>query len=138
MRSRFFCASALVLALTDLRAQTPAAPAAADTLTSLTNTLGMKLIPVPETTVLFSEFETRVAEFETFLKEGSYTYPRSLKPHFEQGSDHPVVGVNLQDAIAFCNWLTERERKQGKLKPDQLYRLPTNEEYHSYHQQQQH
>lgn len=129
MRSRFLCACALVLALTDLHAQTPAASPAAEPLTSLTNTLGMKFLPMPETTVLFSEFETRVADFEAFLKEGSYTYPRSLKPHFEQTPDHPVVGVNLQDAIAFCNWLTERERKQGKLKPDQLYRLPTNEEW---------
>ncbi|MBL9146762.1 MAG: SUMF1/EgtB/PvdO family nonheme iron enzyme [Verrucomicrobiaceae bacterium] len=129
MRSRFLCACALVLALTDLRAQTPAASPTAEPLTSLTNTLGMKFLPVPETTVLFSEFETRVSEFEAFLKEGSYTYPRSLKPHFEQSPDHPVVGVNLQDAIAFCNWLTERERKQGKLKPDQLYRLPTNDEW---------
>lgn len=89
----------------------------------------MKFLPVPETTVLFSEFETRVADFQAFLKESGYNYPHSLKPHFEQGADHPAVGVNLQDAIAFCNWLTERERKQGKLKPDQLYRLPTNEEW---------
>jgi len=32
-------------------------------------------------------------------------------PGFEQGPDHPVVGVNWRDARMFCQWLTEKERK---------------------------
>ena len=128
MRFRLSCACALIWVTSGVVAQQPAAPAVKD-LTSFTNTLEMKFLPVPGTTVLFSEFETRVSDFQSFLQEGSYTYPRNLKPHFEQTSSHPAVAVNLQDALAFCSWLTERERKAGKLKPDQFYRLPTNEEW---------
>jgi len=125
MRLCFLCACFGVLSPSFLHAQQPAA----EKLTSFTNTLEMKFLPVPETTVLFAEYETRVADFEAFLKNTSYVYPRALKPHFEQTPEHPAVGVNLQDALAFCNWLSEKERKEGKLKPDQLYRLPTNDEW---------
>jgi formylglycine-generating enzyme required for sulfatase activity len=95
-------------------------------LTSFSNTLGMKMLPVPGTTVLFAEFETRVSDFEAYVKAG---HPWSFRPHFEQTGGHPAVGANLRDALAFCNWLTETEQKQGKIKPNQLYRLPTNEEW---------
>jgi len=32
--------------------------------------------------------------------------------------------VNWEDAQAFCEWLTERERKAGKLNANESYRLP--------------
>lgn len=91
------------------------------------NTLGMTFAPVPGTTVLFAVNETRVSDYEAMLKSGRYEW--AFKPHFEQGGDHPVVGINLQDALAFCNWLTQTERDQGKIKPNQGYRLPTNTEW---------
>jgi formylglycine-generating enzyme required for sulfatase activity len=37
--------------------------------------------------------------------------------------------VNRADAIAFCEWLTRSEQSGGLIKPDQSYRLPTNEEW---------
>ncbi len=103
-----------------------AADPPADT-TSMTNSLGMKLLPVQGTTVLFAEYETRVSDFDAFLKASGYVW--SYRPHFEQTGSHPVVGVNLKDALAFCNWLTETERRLGKIRLDQSYRLPTNEEW---------
>lgn len=93
----------------------------------VTNSLGMTFVPVASTTIYFSKYETRVADFATFLKDSGYGF--SFKPHFQQTSDDPVVGVNLKDALAFCNWLTELERKGGRIKPDQGYRVPTNEEW---------
>ncbi len=102
------------------------APAAS---TAVTNSLGMKFLPVPGATVLFAEYETRVGDFAAFVKAGNYSW--SFKPHFEQTSEDPVVGVNLRDALAFCNWLTETERAQGKIRADQSYRLPTNEEWNT-------
>ena len=94
------------------------------------NTLGMKFKAVPGTTVLFSIYETRLADFETFIKAGTYKeWTSTMKPHFDQTPDHPVVLVNLQDAIAFCNWLTQKEQSEGKIKPYQGYRLPTNREW---------
>ena len=45
-------------------------------------------------------------------------------PRFPQGAAlQPVAGVRPTDAEAFCNWLTERERKQGQM--EVRFRLPT-------------
>jgi formylglycine-generating enzyme required for sulfatase activity len=50
-------------------------------------------------------------------------------PGFPQQPDHPVVGINWLDAVRFCQWLTARERKAGRLLENQLYRLPSDEEW---------
>ncbi|MBL9131304.1 MAG: SUMF1/EgtB/PvdO family nonheme iron enzyme [Verrucomicrobiaceae bacterium] len=93
------------------------------------STLGMRFVAVPGTTVLVSVWETRVADWNAFLK--AKKHPWSYQPHFKQDENHPVVGVNLQDAIAFCNWLTEQEMSEGVLNNAQSYRLPTPDEWDS-------
>lgn len=47
----------------------------------------------------------------------------------DQQDDFPVVCVSYNDMLAFCNWLTEREQKQGKLPDGYVYRLPTEAEW---------
>jgi sulfatase modifying factor 1 len=42
-------------------------------------------------------------------------------PGFAQADDHPIVNVTWNDAVAFCDWLSEKERQQ--------YRLPTEAEW---------
>ncbi len=42
-------------------------------------------------------------------------------PGFEQTDDHPVVNVSWKDAVAFCDWMSRKERRQ--------YRLPTEAEW---------
>jgi formylglycine-generating enzyme required for sulfatase activity len=42
-------------------------------------------------------------------------------PGFQQGDDHPVVCVSMNDAEKFCQWLTQKEGK--------TYRLPTEAEW---------
>ena len=91
------------------------------------STLDMRFVAIPGTTILFSVWETRVKDWNAFLI--AKKYPWSFEPYFKQDENHPVVGVNLQDAIAFCNWLTEKERSENKLTSAQSYRLPTPDEW---------
>jgi len=111
----------------------------------LTNSLGMKFVPVPGAGVLFCIWETRVQDFDAFVKatghdatgemcslrRGKYDkHGDSWKsPGFGQGPAHPVVGVSWEDAKAFCQWLTAKERREGRLNPGQSYRLPTDSEW---------
>ena len=90
------------------------------------NSLGMKFVPVAGAGVLFSIWETRVQDYEVFVRESGHDME---KPGFDQGPTHPVVNINEADALAFCGWLTQAERKAGRLNADQSYRLPTDEEW---------
>ncbi len=98
------------------------------------NSLGMRFIPVPIAggptggqRVLFSIWETRVSDFQAFM---SARPGRPWLDHeFEQADDHPAVRIQWQDAVDFCEWLTEEERQKGNLGPNQRYRLPTDHEW---------
>jgi len=108
-------------------------PAAATKDAPFINTLGMKFVPVPITggptdkqRVLFSVWETRVQDYEVFAEETKHEWP---KPNFGQEPSHPVVNMSWDDAQAFCRWLTERERKSGRIAATDGYRLPNDHEW---------
>jgi hypothetical protein len=75
------------------------------------NSLGMKFVPVSGTKVLFSIWDTRVRDYEAFVKATGREWRR---PDFKQDPTHPAVNVSWIDAQAFCEWLTEKERTAGK------------------------
>jgi len=91
------------------------------------SSLGLRFVSLPGTPALMATYETRVSDWQAFLAASGYQW--SYKPHFEQGANHPVVGISLEDAQAFCNWLTEKERQEGKLNSSQGYRLPTKSDW---------
>ncbi|MDP9162065.1 MAG: SUMF1/EgtB/PvdO family nonheme iron enzyme, partial [Acidobacteriota bacterium] len=90
------------------------------------NSLGMRFVPVPATNVLFSVWDTRVQDYEAFVRATGRDFE---SPPFPQGPTHPVANVNWDDAKAFCRWLTDKERHEGRLSAEQEYRLPTDSEW---------
>ena len=91
------------------------------------NSLGLKFVPVGD--VEFCVWQTRVKDFEAFAKAVNLKSSAWKSPGFKQSPDHPVVNVTWVEAVAFCKWLTEEERKTGALAANQFYRLPTDVEW---------
>jgi heme-degrading monooxygenase HmoA len=88
------------------------------------NTLGMKFVPVPGTVVLFSIWETREQDYGAFARATGRAWSNA-----NAGPTHPAVNVSWEDAQAFCQWLTDKERRENKIGPGQSYRLPTDAEW---------
>jgi hypothetical protein len=88
------------------------------------NSLGMKFVPLGE--IRISAWETRVQDYVTFLQATGRRYEPT---DFQQAPNHPIVKVNWFDAVAFCKWLTEKERDENLLEDRQSYRLPTDKEW---------
>ena len=134
------------------------AEAKRNTADSLVNSLGMKFAHVPGTRVVFSIWDTRVQDFQAFVNDTHYDATHDMSsgvsghqgatllasyvqahyqrlgnswqsPGWTQGPGDAVTGVSWEDAKAFCEWLTEKERHIGKIGPDQSYRLPTDAEW---------
>lgn len=96
---------------------------------AVTNSVGIVLIPVEGEAALLSRHLTTVEQWNEFLRASDHPWQPSH--HFEQSGRHPAVGINRDDAIAFCEWLTEREQAAGRLTDRQHYRLPFHHEWDS-------
>ena len=113
--------------------------AAATKDTPFVNSLGMKFVPVPITggptdrkRVLFSVWDTRVQDYAALVAENPSVNKKWKDTGFKgekQGPTHPVVNVSWEEAKAFCEWLTKKERAAGNLGPEEEYRLPTDHEW---------
>jgi formylglycine-generating enzyme required for sulfatase activity len=122
--------------------QAPPKPAMPATL-RWTNSLGMVFTSITNANPLFAIWETRVQDFDAFVKaahynagDGTMALPRAThakqdwrNPGFPQGPTHPVVMVSWEDAREFCQWLTTKERAAGKIGAGNRYRLPTDAEW---------
>lgn len=91
------------------------------------NSTGMKFLPLGD--ILMSVWETRRKEFMEFVKATGARRPMNVNTEPVKGSAMPVVGVDREEARAFCAWLTKRERDLNLLGKDDHYRLPTDEEW---------
>ena len=124
--------SAVPVAPTNANSVFPS-PARASREQPWTNSLGMKFVPVSGLPVLFSVWETRRGDFAAFAAHGpiqvSATNAPWRTPPGPAEPQHPVTAVDYQAARAFCDWLTARERAEGRLLPAESYRLPTDEEW---------
>jgi len=78
-------------------------------------------------TYRIARFPVVVAQYREFLIE-SRREPEDpdclLAP-----ANTPVVWVSWHDALAFCDWLTERWREEGRLAPEERVTLPSEAEW---------
>jgi formylglycine-generating enzyme required for sulfatase activity len=93
------------------------------------NSLQMPFVPVPGTRVLFCVWETRVQDYAAYAKANNGVDGSWQNAGFTQSGTHPVVNVDWEDAKAFCQWLTRKERQVGLLSENRSYRLPTDAEW---------
>jgi sulfatase modifying factor 1 len=57
------------------------------------------------------------------------TTPWKGRRDVKEGSDYPAVHVSWEDAMSFCQKLTEKERSAGRLPRDWEYTLPTEAQW---------
>lgn len=138
------------------------------------NELGMKFIPLPEHNVLFSLWETRIQDYEAFVRDENdddfTVVGLAIKEHLSPGPktintkpggkppavgmriiglrgweeslgyawndpgwpttpEHPACGISYDEAVAFCQWLTAKERASKRISANHTYRLPTSTEW---------
>ncbi|MEZ5384010.1 MAG: protein kinase [Prosthecobacter sp.] len=95
-----------------------------------TNSLGMKFVPVKigsgpsaGTTLFFSVWETRVADYAAFAAENDVpgNWRDANNQGVEQTADHPAILITAELANKFCDWLSKKENMNC--------RLPTSEEW---------
>lgn len=78
------------------------------------------------------QYEVRQKDWKRFVQSKRYR-PESGRvgdkrgplSRFAWGGDYPIVKITWNDAVALCNWLTDTERKAGRLPADEVYHLPS-------------
>lgn len=91
------------------------------------NAMGMPFVPLGD--VLICVQETRFADYRRYCKENNRRPPAPPVEESGKVGSHPVVGITRQDARDFCAWLTTHDQETKLIGPDDMYRLPTDEEW---------
>jgi formylglycine-generating enzyme required for sulfatase activity len=72
-------------------------------------------------------------QFEQFRNSGQYKFTEYVLEENEiempKGAEYPVCYVNWEEATDFCEWLTRKERRRGRLPEGYEYALPTEAEW---------
>ena len=91
------------------------------------NPTGIKFIPLGD--ILLAATETRRRDYLKFVKAINGRRPMNAPEQSNKAAQMPVVGVDREEARAFCAWLTKREREADWIGKTDRYRLPTDEEW---------
>jgi len=78
-------------------------------------------IELPE--YFIGKYPVTNAEYQAFVREAGYAPPAHWDgdKYPDEKGDHPVVNVSWRNAVAYCQWLSDRTGK--------TYRLPTEAEW---------
>lgn len=90
------------------------------------NSLGVAMVPVADG-LMASIWEVRVSDYQLFASSTGHRSP--MDAGFKQEPNHPVVGVSLEDAEAFCKWLTAKERAEEWISDKHRYKVPSDYEW---------
>lgn len=63
------------------------------------------------------------------ISQKEYESVMGSNPSFFKGESLPVEKVKFDQAVAFCKALTLRDRWEGRIRQDMIYRLPTEAEW---------
>jgi ABC-type nitrate/sulfonate/bicarbonate transport system substrate-binding protein len=121
------------------------------TVFALTNCLiatSSDFVQLPNSDVRIAIHETTRAEFAAFVDATGYDATENVyslrsnafdwapngdtwrAPGYPQSDAHPIVGVSLVDARAYCQWLTEaKSATDPRFGTELEYRLPTDSEW---------
>lgn len=94
------------------------------------NSLGMRMVPLDDN-LMMSAWETRHRDYLEYARATNVRKPGKMDDAGggNKGVNLPVVGVDREEARAFCRWLTEHERNSGLIGAKDQYRLPSDEEW---------
>ncbi|MFA6716168.1 MAG: SUMF1/EgtB/PvdO family nonheme iron enzyme, partial [Victivallaceae bacterium] len=86
-----------------------------------------------------SKYEVTNGEFLEFIASSGYNGSKQADDNYLRhfrfdssiptGNNFPICWISWHNADAFCQWLTDRERRRGRLPKDYVYRLPTEAEW---------
>lgn len=111
------------------RGASPGVPAGSAPVTEKPRTspeTGMEFIWIRTLGLWAGKYEVTNGEYRRKVSDHD---SKAFKGHSLNGDRQPVVYVNFQDAKAYAEWLTERDRASGKLSTGYRYRLPTEQEW---------
>lgn len=100
-------------------------PKATPSIEPFENSLGMKFVPIPVSgsTILLCIHETTVENYRKFLRDNrDRSWP---EPTYRLRDQHAATLMTWLDATAFCEWLTEKERRNGTISEQDSYTLPS-------------
>jgi len=70
-------------------------------------------VKVDKLPIYFAIWETRVSDYEPFRQAEGLAEDTGL--YFQQTGQHPAINVNYEEAVRFCEWLTDEERATQRI-----------------------
>jgi len=93
------------------------------------NSLSFDMVKIPNKNYEIGKYPVTIAEYMHFAKNNEKHLPEwkeKDRPSYYENMDYsdnaPIIGVSWHNAVAFCDWLNEKQKEY-------VYRLPTEEEW---------